>query len=136
MRKHCVLSSFCVAAILAAVAMNGCGDDGNEADAQLIGAQCTAVADCDDDDDSTDPLECLTEFGGGYCGREGCTASSDCPEGSVCVGYAGGFYCFRVCIDKPDCNANRDAINESNCSSNVSSVDTDDKVCVPPSSGI
>ncbi|MBT8468891.1 MAG: hypothetical protein KJN97_09095 [Deltaproteobacteria bacterium] len=47
-------------------------------------------------------------------------------------------YCFRVCQDKPECNRNRTAENESNCSANVVFVDGpgDRKACVPPSSGL
>jgi hypothetical protein len=46
-------------------------------------------------------------------------------------------YCFRNCIDKAECNANRDPANEANCSSNVTFVEPAKnqglKACVPPS---
>lgn len=135
MNHRIVLTAICITSALALLSA-GCGDDGVEADNQRIGAMCTVLDDCDDNNDDTEPLDCLTEFGGGYCGRAGCAASTDCPEGSVCVDYEGAFYCFRVCLDKADCNTNRDLANEANCSSNVNAVDTADKVCVPPSSGL
>ena len=112
-----------------------CGDDSDAVD-HLIGAECTVAADCDDDDDATQPLVCLTEFGGGYCGDTGCVDSTDCLDGSVCVTYEGANYCFLTCVDKPDCNPHRSLDNESNCSANVPAVDSSSKVCVPPSSGI
>ena len=116
----------------------GCGDDdGSAADHQLIGAECAVSEDCDDGDDETPPLDCLTEFGGGYCGRAGCVASEDCPEGSLCADLDGSYYCFLVCIDKVDCNRNRTVDNESNCSSNIDPVEGGiEKLCIPPSSGI
>ena len=66
--------------------------------------------------------------------------------GNTCGGRCGNYvriqhddgmnYCFRTCVDKPDCNENRDAENESNCSSSVTFVDGANgrKACVPPSS--
>lgn len=114
----------------------GCDRDLNEANAQLIGGQCATVDDCDDQNEETPPLDCILDFKGGYCGREGCTHDIDCPEGSICVAYEGQTYCFLVCVDKVECNHNRSYENESNCSSNVDPVDGgNDKVCVPPSSG-
>ena len=111
----------------------GCGDDGTEADQQLIGGECTTVEDCDDDDSSTPALECILDFKGGYCGREGCTESSDCPDGSLCSNYETGNYCFLVCIVKAECNRNRLLENESNCSSSVDPVEGgEDKLCIPP----
>lgn len=110
-----------------------CGDD--DAVDRRIGAECTGPADCDDCDDGTPPLECLTEFAGGYCGESDCVASTDCPEGSVCVDYEGTNYCFLTCTDKPDCNPHRTVDNESNCSANYPPVDVSSKVCVPPASG-
>lgn len=116
------------------LATAACGDDDGAID-RRIGAECTVPADCDDGDDQTLPLECLTEFAGGYCGETDCVDSTDCPDGSVCVTYEGANYCFLTCVDKPDCNPHRSVDNESNCSSNVSAVDSSSKVCVPPSSG-
>jgi hypothetical protein len=122
----------------------GCGgDDGTEADRIGVGAECTA--DPGGDPPSTCPivemdvqLECLTQFKGGYCGLEDCTGDTGCPEGSACVAHDdGNNYCFRVCTDKPECNRNRSAENESNCSANITFVEEpqDRKACVPPSSG-
>lgn len=106
--------------------LTSCGD--NEANEQLIGAECSANDQC------PEGSTCLTAFKGGYCGKTGCNADTDCPEGSVCTALEGTNYCFLVCIDKIDCNQNRTAENESNCSSNVNPVDGgEEKVCVPPS---
>ena len=43
-------------------------------------------------------------------------------------------YCFRICLDKLDCNANRSVENESNCVSSVTyaSGEKEGKVCEPP----
>ncbi len=120
------------------MAIPGCGDDATEADRIGIGAQCTDAAECESADQDV-TLECLTQFTGGYCGLEGCTTDTDCPEGSACVTHDDGTnYCFRLCSDKPDCNRNRSEANWSNCSSNVEFVDgkQDRKACVPPSSGL
>lgn len=112
----------------------GCGDDdGTEADKAGIGAQCVANDDCKEDGQS-----CLTNFKGGYCGVSACTADSDCPEASACVTHDDGVnYCFRVCADKVECNANRDADNEANCSGSATFVDdrANRKACIPPSGG-
>jgi hypothetical protein len=120
----------------------GCGDSGEtEADRIGVGAQCNEAAECESADEEI-PLECLTQFTGGYCGLEGCEGDADCPEGSGCVTHdAGGGaanYCFRLCQDKPECNRNRDEPNWANCSSNITFVDEPQnrKACVPPSSGI
>ena len=123
---------FVLAVLCCGLAFPACNDDNEAIDAN-IGAECAIPDDCDDDDDETPPLECLTEFSGGYCGAEGCVDSDDCPNGSACVDYLGTPYCFLICIDKPDCNPHRSVANESNCSSNVNAVDGDWKVCVPPS---
>jgi hypothetical protein len=109
--------------------------DESEADRLGIGAQCTATDECDEDTNQ----ECLTNFAGGYCGIEGCLSDADCVEDSACIAHTDGHnYCFRTCIDKPDCNDNRDVENESNCSSSVDFVDGANgrKACVPPSSGV
>jgi hypothetical protein len=108
-----------------------CGDDG--ADALGVGAQCTSNDQCD----SATHQVCLMNFKGGYCGITNCMHDTDCPTDSKCVHHTDNMnYCFRTCLDKTECNANRDAVNESNCSSNITFVDpnTGIKACVPPSS--
>ena len=49
-------------------------------------------------------------------------------------------YCFRACEDKPECNENRTADNEANCSANFAWANPDDdngeRACIPPSSGM
>src|SRR5688500_8460645 len=109
-----LLSSFLLLAVVS------CGDDdGSEADRRGVGAQCAVEDDCTEDDQS-----CLTQFKGGYCGVLGCTADAECPDGSACVAHEDGMsYCFLVCVEKVDCNVNRDVENESNCSSSVEFVD-------------
>ena len=120
----------------------GCGDSGETAADRIgVGAQCDEAAECESTDENI-TLECLTQFTGGYCGLEGCEGDADCPEGSACVIHDDGGgeanYCFRVCLDKSECNRNRDEANWSNCSANITFVDEpqDRKACVPPSSGI
>lgn len=106
----------------------GCGDD---ADDLGIGAQCTNNEQCD-----VDMGQACLQFKGGYCGEMGCTADADCPDKSACIKHTDGVnYCFRTCIDKPECNENRDVENESNCSSSVDFVSGANgrKACVPPS---
>ena len=114
-------------------AFSACDDDkGNKANDLGVGAQCTETAQCDEL-----TQECLLDFKGGYCGVKDCTADLDCPEGSRCVAHDDGFnYCFLTCIDKADCNVNRDLDNEANCSSSITFVEEpqDGKACVPPSS--
>lgn len=115
-------------AVLAAAGVSGCGDDAND---ERIGAECTGTAQCENE-----ALTCLTQFAGGYCGASGCTSNAGCPEGSICVAQGGANYCFLVCDDKEDCNEHRSGANESNCSSNITRVESGDKkACVPPSSG-
>lgn len=107
------------------------GACGSDADDLGIGAQCTGNDQCDADTMQT----CLT-FKGGYCGTMGCTVKADCPENSACVTHTDGVnYCFRTCLDKAECNANRDVENEANCSANITFSDTTTglKACVPPS---
>jgi hypothetical protein len=58
---------------------------------------------------------------------------------SICVAHEDGTnYCFRVCADKPECNANRGPEEEANCSSSFDWADPADdlgqKACIPPSS--
>ncbi len=117
-------------ALLAMTFAFACGDD---ADDFGVGAQCTANDQCDADTMQV----CLTGFKGGYCGIMGCQSDADCPDLSSCVAHTDGVnYCFRNCLDKAECNRNRDVDNESNCSSNVTFVDTASnglKACVPPS---
>ena len=138
-RIMCVLSGLMVVGAVA-----GCGgDEGTVADRIGVGAECTV--DPSADPPSTCPvvemdvqLDCLTQFKGGYCGLEGCTGDVECPDGSACIAHTDGEnYCFRVCQDKPECNRNRSADNESNCSANIVFVDdrNERKACVPPSSG-
>ena len=122
--------------ILVALLCSACGDDdGPEADRLGVGAECTSNDDCLQEDAGI-MQECLLNFAGGYCGIEGCTSDADCPEASACIAHTDGInYCFRVCVDKPECNANRSVDNEANCSSNVTFTDGDmgRKACVPPS---
>lgn len=116
-----------VIALLAAV-----GACSSNADSLGVGAQCTQTSDCDTKLNEM----CLTQFKGGYCGLEGCMHDTDCPADSACVAHTDGHnYCFRTCATKTDCNANRDAVNEANCSSSVTFVDpqANRKACVPPS---
>jgi len=114
--------------LTAALIVAGCSSN---ADDLGVGAQCTSNAQCD----SSTHQVCLT-FKGGYCGLMGCTHDADCPTDSACIMHTDGVnYCFRLCADKPDCNANRDPANEANCSSSVTFVDgtMGRKACVPPS---
>jgi hypothetical protein len=107
------------------------GACGNDADDIGVGAQCTMNNECNQDDGAQ---TCLP-FKGGYCGLQGCTKDADCPDASACVHHSDNMnYCFRICVDKPDCNANRDPANEANCSSSVDFVEgkTGVKACVPP----
>lgn len=118
-----------------------CGDDGGgtgtEADRLGVGAQCTASEECLQVEGEP-PTSCLLQFAGGYCGLSGCAGDEDCPRGSACVAHDdGATYCFLICRDKLECNANREADNAANCSSNVTYTDGAGalKACVPPSSG-
>jgi hypothetical protein len=110
----------------------GCGD--SDADALGVGAECTSNDQCGSGDEDIE-LSCLTAFKGGYCGLENCTKNADCPENSICVTHEDDEnYCFRVCKDKAECNANRGAEVESNCSGSFTAVEaTNLKVCLPPS---
>lgn len=106
---------------------------GSDADDLGVGAQCAANDDCD-----AETMQVCLPFKGGYCGIQGCTTDADCPDLSACVMHSDGVsYCFRTCIDKPECNANRSVENEANCSANVTWVDPTNKsgikACVPPS---
>ena len=118
-----------LAALLAAGL--SCGG-GNESDRIGIAGECAKDTDCRKVDDIQ--LACLTGFKGGYCGLAGCAQDTDCPTGSVCIAEGGVNYCFRVCVDKPECNANRTVVNEANCVASVTHVGVStSKVCVPPS---
>jgi hypothetical protein len=117
------------------IGLAGCGSDSTEADRLGVGAQCSATDACDEETNQV----CLTQFAGGYCGIQGCAHDSDCPEASACVMHTdGNNYCFRLCVDKPDCNATRDVDDEANCVGNITFVDGTDgrKACVPPSSSL
>lgn len=122
--KTISLKTFALMALFAAC--------GNPADQAGIAAKCSTTSDCAKVGDTQ--LTCLTGFKGGYCGLSGCTKDEDCVTGSACVKENGTNYCFRVCTDKPECNANRTADAEANCSANVERVGASTaKVCVPPS---
>ncbi len=123
--------SYRLALILFATSFSGlsaCGDDAND---EHIGGECDSKGDCENEE-----LTCLTEFKGGYCGAKDCEGDDDCLDGSICVTHEGTNYCFLVCLEKEECNDNRESDNESNCSSNIDRVDGgNDKACVPPSAG-
>jgi len=111
------------------LAISACGSD---ADDIGVGAQCTASDQCNQDDGAQ---TCLP-FKGGYCGLMGCATDADCPDAAACITHTDQVnYCFRICGDKAECNANRDAENEANCSSSVDFVEgaMGRKACVPPS---
>lgn len=143
------------ALLITPLAFIGCGgddepapEDENEADDLGIGAQCEVDDDCPEVDfagmggaGGKIQLECLTQFTDGYCAIEGCDSAEDCPEGATCVAHEDGKnYCFRECVDKPECNANRDVESEANCVGSFDLADPADddgqKVCEPSSSGI
>lgn len=119
----------------------GCGGDdddasgsagaaGSAAQQRGIGSTCDASLKC-----TETGQECLA-FKGGYCGLKGCKADGDCPAGSSCVAHTDGVnYCFLDCTDKLQCNVNRPAALEANCSSSITYVDGKKagKACVPPS---
>jgi hypothetical protein len=112
------------------LALVACSD--GSADQLGVGAQCAATTECD-----MSLHEVCLAFKGGYCGLQGCTHDTDCPTSSACIAHTDGTnYCFRTCLDKTECNANRDPVNEANCSSSVTFVDPTQgrKTCVPPSS--
>jgi len=131
-----------IAAVVVLALVSSCGDDeGTPADRVGVGAECGGDADCPVIMCETPPcpvLMCLTQFTGGYCGLADCTGDIDCPLGSSCVAHDDGRnYCFRICLDKPECNLRRSPSVEANCSSSVTFVEPQTaKACVPPSSGI
>lgn len=129
-----------------ALCLAACGDDGGTTEADRLGvaAECTETAAC------AEGLTCLTDFKGGYCGLQGCTAdlpadpATPCPDGELCCpasavcvahGDPAVAYCFRVCSEKADCNANRSPDNEANCVGSFEPVDPayTGKACEPPS---
>ena len=125
--------------LLLVTPLGGCAEEEEpvEADRIGVGAQCLNTDQCEsyaDTDGADVPLSCLSQFKGGYCGIIDCINHDDCPEGSGCVRHDDGFrYCFRLCTDKGECNVNRSADNEANCSANVTWVGDDlGKACVPP----
>lgn len=119
------MTRFALLAILLGAACGGNADDLG------VGAQCTMNDDCNQNDGAQ---TCLS-FKGGYCGLKGCTHDADCPANSACITHDDQMnYCFRICVDKIDCNANRDPANEANCSSSATFVDgtMGRKACIPP----
>lgn len=124
------MKNFLVLAI-SFLALTSCGDDEVEADKVGVGAACATAADC-----KVEGQICLSQFKGGYCGVANCTTAASCPDGSACVAHTDGSnYCFRACLDKAECNANRPEGSEANCSSSIEFVngEKDIKACVPPS---
>ncbi|MFO0696529.1 MAG: hypothetical protein U0230_23375 [Polyangiales bacterium] len=127
-------------ALVVGLGLVGC-DDATDADRIGVAAECASTADCPTytpADGGTRSLTCLTQFKGGYCGIQGCQSSYDCPNGALCVHHPdGNNYCFRACVDKSQCNANRTAGNAANCSSSfdwaVPAEDDGSKACIPPS---
>lgn len=119
-------------AIAVGLLLASCSGCGNEADNIGVGAECSTNDDCNQDDGDQ---QCLSQFKGGYCGLEGCDSDDDCPEAAACVTHEGANYCFRVCVDKEECNENRSDEFLSNCSSSVTFADgsKDGKACLPPS---
>jgi hypothetical protein len=131
-------SSLCSAPLFLLL-MTGCVG-GNEADRVGVAAECRSDADCPVvvcDVEPCPELLCLRQFTGGYCGLVDCVDDLECPHGSACVAHTDGSnYCFRLCNNKAECNVNRSADVESNCSSNVTFIQPQAlRACVPPSSG-
>jgi hypothetical protein len=123
MKRAMIAGASLVLLLLAA----GCGEDADELG---VGATCAFGDKCNDGQ------TCLVQFKGGYCGLTGCNANAACPENAACVTHSDGkSYCFRTCFDKVDCNANRPADLEANCSSSVTFISgkKEGKVCLPPS---
>lgn len=129
MKTNILLLNILALALALTMSLAACGGD---ADKLGIGAQCDAENTCATNDDFE--IACLTEYKGGYCSLKGCAKNADCPEDSICVTHNGANQCFRSCTNKDECNANRDADNESNCSSSIETVEKDSgKACLPPS---
>jgi hypothetical protein len=111
--------------LLFAFALSSCG---NDADSVGIGALCTSSADCSEE------MTCLQQFRGGACGKSGCSNHADCPEPGLCVLVDGEAICLRSCQTKSECNANRSAEHEANCSSSLDLIEeSSSKACIPPS---
>lgn len=115
----------------ASLSLLACDDDEPESAQTLkVGASCVADEDCQTGQ------RCLTQFRGGYCGVEECSLDADCPSGSRCVAHEDDQnYCFLSCVDKSECNADRDPDQEANCSANITFTQepANGKACVPPS---
>lgn len=129
-----------LASAFLAVLLSACG--GADADAVGVASTCERSSDCPEVtiDGAVVQLQCIRDFSGGYCSIEGCTEALDCPLASTCVAHTDGSnYCFRDCLDKGECNANRPPDLEANCSSSFDfatpSDDQGQKACIPPSSG-
>lgn len=129
-----------LAAALLALVLSACG--GTDADAIGVASTCGESRDCPHVtiNGAEVQLQCIRDFAGGYCSIEGCFDALDCPIGSTCVEHTDGSnYCFRDCLDKGECNANRPSDLEANCSSNFDFAtpgdDQGQKACIPPSSG-
>lgn len=93
-----------------------------------VGAACVTVGDC------TGGLECVATLAGGYCGKAGCTANADCPNGSLCVKNGDGKnYCFRSCQGATDCTFCRGYNDPVTCTTMVTFAEagTAGSVCVP-----
>jgi hypothetical protein len=136
MRQTIVM--ICVVSVLCGISCADNDGPGTEADRIGVGASCVTDVDCPQPEDENAPrLVCLQDFSGGYCGLSNCTSNAACPYGSACVTHDNGInYCFRICINKAECNLRRDPAVPSNCSSNIEFVEpqTNIKACVPPSS--
>ena len=96
-----------------------------------VGAACTGNDDCDPD------LECLTTFGGGYCGKANCESNADCPQQSLCVQHPDGDgFCLLPCSSDVDCSFCRPLDNDAAytfCTDDVTFVEaaSTGQVCVP-----
>jgi hypothetical protein len=92
-----------------------------------IGESCSETADCAPD------LECVTNFGGGYCTLRGCSAENPCPGESLCVTRDDENYCFRPCARASDCTYCRDSDASVSCTDDVTfAMDgATGSVCVP-----
>ena len=143
MRSGLHIKFFCF--VLLPVLAAGCGDD-EAAHADRLGI----AAECEADEDCAPGLSCVLDFKNGYCGLKGCTADPPqdatgpcpegelcCPAGAVCVAHGTPAlnYCFRSCLEKPDCNANRSEESAANCVGSIDPVDPGytGKACEPPS---
>jgi len=118
--------SFLVISVLFVI--QACDGSASDADLDGVGAMCAEDYDCDQET----LLACITKFEGGYCSLPGCTADSDCPDGSICVTDSGENYCFLVCAQDDDCNFYRDSDSLATCSADIIRVGTStSNACVP-----